>query len=69
MFLFFTEQVLSVSSRQIASILGTSTTEAELISAASCPQGVAFYRKLADELGSSSGRLNQQFFGRITMAV
>jgi hypothetical protein len=50
---------------KIASILATSTTEAELISAASCDQHVAFCRKLADELGSS--RLNQLFFGRITM--
>ena len=36
---------------KIASILATSTTEAELISAASCAQDVAFCRKLADELG------------------
>jgi hypothetical protein len=31
--------------------LSTSTTEAELISAASCAQDVAFYRKLVNELG------------------
>ena len=36
---------------KVASILATSTTEAELISAASCSQDVAFCRKLANELG------------------
>jgi hypothetical protein len=36
---------------KIASILATSTTEAELISVSSCAQDVAFCRKLADELG------------------
>ena len=36
---------------KIASILTTSTTEAELIIAASCAQDVVFCRKLADELG------------------
>ncbi len=35
----------------VASVLATSTTEAELISAASCAQDVAFYRKFANELG------------------
>jgi hypothetical protein len=65
----FYEQVLSFSRRQIASILATTTTGAESISAASCPQGASFYRKLADELGSrqikpiilwedNNGRLN-----------
>ena len=36
---------------KVASVLATSTTEAELISAASCAQDVAFCRKLANELG------------------
>ncbi len=36
---------------KIASILATSTTEAELISVAGCAQDVAFCRKLVDELG------------------
>jgi hypothetical protein len=36
---------------KVASILATSTTEAELISDASCSQDVAFCRKLANELG------------------
>ena len=36
---------------KVASILATFTTEAELISAASCFQDVAFCRKLAIELG------------------
>ena len=35
----------------MASVLATSTTEVELISAASCAQDVAFCRKLANELG------------------
>jgi hypothetical protein len=36
---------------KIASILATSTTKAELISAASCAQDVTFCRKLANESG------------------
>ena len=36
---------------KVASVLATSTTEAELISAASCAQDVAFCRKLTNELG------------------
>ncbi len=36
---------------KVASVLATSTTEAELISDASCAQGVAFCRRLANELG------------------
>jgi hypothetical protein len=36
---------------KVASVLATSTTEAELISAASCAKDVAFCKKLANELG------------------
>ncbi len=36
---------------KVASVLATSTTEAELISAARCAQDVTFCRKLANELG------------------
>ena len=41
---------------QVASILATSTTEAEVVSAARCFQDVAFCRKRANELGFMSSK-------------
>ncbi len=49
---------------KVASILATSTTGFELISAASCSQDVAFCRKLANELGFMQTKPTLKFYGK-----